>query len=136
MRKLSLALAFVAALSLCLPWPPARAENTVGPTNQALCNKQAQFTGTGAIAQLVAGVAGQSIFICGWHITATTGTNTFQFTFGTGSTCTSPTNLTPLLNVNSAAPSADHITAAWIGSNSGQTLCINATVTNVVGMVF
>jgi hypothetical protein len=114
---------------------PAFAENTVGPTNQIVCNKQGQLTGTGAAAQIVAAVPGQSIFICGWHVTNTAASGTFQFTVGTGATCTSPTNVTPVLSVSSTAPSADHITAAWFGSTAGQTLCINAIATSNV-MVF
>lgn len=126
-----------AALLLCLALSSAAlAENTVGPTNNIICNKQGQLTGTGATAQIVAGVAGQSIFICGWHVTNTAASGTFQFSFGTGSTCTSGTNVTPAFTVSNTAPSADHITAAWTNGAAGQTLCVNATITTVVVMVF
>jgi hypothetical protein len=115
---------------------PAFAENSVGPTNQVVCNKQALFTGTGSAAQVVAGVTGQSIFICGWHVTNTAASGSFQLLYGTGSTCTSPTNITPVLSVSNTAPSADHITAAWFNTPAGATLCSNATVTTVIVMVF
>ena len=115
---------------------PAFAENTVGPSNQVLCNKQAILIGTGAAAQIVAAVTGQSIFICGWHVTNTAASGSFQFTFGTGSTCTTPTSVTGVFSVSNTAPSADHITAAWTNGGAGQTLCLNATVTTVTGEVF
>lgn len=131
MKKLS------AALFLWLAFAGAAlAENTVGPTNSIICNKQGQLTGTGATAQIVPGVVGQSIFICGWHVTNTAASGTFQFSYGTGATCTSGTNITPNFTVSNTAPSADHITAAWSNGVAGQTLCVNATVTTVVVMVF
>lgn len=135
MRKLGLVLSLLAVLGLALPWA-VHADNSVGPTNQVICNKQGQLTGTGASAQIVPSVAGQLIYICGWHITNTAATGTFQLSFGTGATCTTPTNLTPVLAVSNTAPSADHITAAWASSIAGQTLCVNATVTTVSVLVF
>jgi len=131
MKKLSVALfLWLAFLS------PAWADQTVGPTNSIIRNKQGQLTGTGATAQIVPGVAGQSIYICGWHVTNTAASGTFQFSYGTGTTCTSGTNITPSFTVSNTAPSADHITAAWTNGGQGQTLCVNATVTTVVVMVF
>jgi hypothetical protein len=130
MKKLALLLLLLAFCS------PAWADQTVGPTNSIICNKQGQLTGTGATAQIVAAVPGQSIYICGWHVTNTAASGTFQFIFGTGATCTTPTNVTPSFTVSNTAPSADHITAAWTNGVAGQTLCVNATVTTVIVMVF
>src|SRR5258708_3318469 len=85
----------------------AQAENVVGPTNQIYCNKAASVTVAAAgTNQAIAGVAGQSIQFCGWEVTsgASAAISTFQFEYGTGSTCTSPTVFTPALNISSNAP--------------------------------
>jgi len=134
MKKLRLTLCLLATLSLSLwAWAPlpALAENAVGPTNAILCNKANSLIGTGAAASIVPGVAGQSINICGWHVTNTAATGTFQFVYGTGATCTSPTSITPVFSVSNTAPSADHISVAWFSVPAGQTVCLNATVTTV-----
>src|SRR6266478_4721048 len=64
----------------------AQAENTVGPTTQIICNKVAISTISSATTtSLVAGVAGQSIFSCGWHVTTSQAAPgiSFQFEYGT-----------------------------------------------------
>src|SRR5882724_2808536 len=106
MRKLC------AALLLLLCVSAAQAENTVGPTAQVICNKFVQTTiSSSTTTSLVAGVAGQSIFICGWHVTTTQTATfpTFQFEYGTqGGPCTTPTPVTPAFGVTNTAPSSDH----------------------------
>ena len=87
MRKLSVALFLWLAF-----FGTAWAENTVGPSAQILCNKVANVAiGPTTATQIVAGVAGQSIFICGYQVTTNSTAGTFTFIFGTGSTCTTPT---------------------------------------------
>lgn len=127
MKKLGLALSFLAALGLSLLVGPAYAENSVGPSNAILCNKVAQATiASATTTSLVAGVTGQSIFICGWHVTSILGTtSTFQFEYGTqGGPCTTPTVITPAFNVTSAAPSGDHVTYATLNAPAGAQLCV------------
>src|SRR5215467_9995537 len=104
-----LALAIWAALfSLAIWEPPLKAQ--VGPPNQILCNNTATFTGTGAAAAVATAPASQRLYLCGWHITNTAATGTFQITYGTGSNCgTNTVNVTPAMSVTSTAPSADHI---------------------------
>jgi len=61
MRKLSVALFLWLAFTTA-----AWSENTVGPSAQILCNKVANVAaGPTSATQIVAGVAGQSIFVCG-----------------------------------------------------------------------
>src|SRR5207245_10097043 len=69
----------------------------VGPPNSILCNHLAQASPTAVTSQVLSlegtptqpvlrGVAGQRIYICGWHVTATAGTaSTFQLVAGTDS---------------------------------------------------
>jgi hypothetical protein len=115
-------------LALALLGTPAWAENTVGPTNQVICNKAAQLTISSATTtSVVAGVAGQSIYTCGWHVTTTQTSTfpTFQFEYGTqGGPCTSPTVVTPAFGVTNTAPSADHISIATIQIPSGNQVCV------------
>src|SRR5258705_4401869 len=97
MKKLSVALFLWLAFS-----SPAWAENVVGPSAQVLCNRAANVAvGPTSATQIVAGVAGQSIFVCGWQITNTGATGTFTFIYGTGTTCTSPTTLVTVQSITS-----------------------------------
>jgi hypothetical protein len=103
-------------------------EAQVGPPNQILCNKGIINTANPvALTQIVAGVPGQAIAVCGWHATTTvTATNsTFQLEYGTGTNCgTNTTSLTPAINVASTAPSADHVDFAHLGLPAGASLCL------------
>jgi hypothetical protein len=139
MRNLKLLLAL---LYLCLSSVVAWAENTVGPTNNVICNKFAQATiSSAATTSLIAGVAGQSIFICGWHVTTTQTATfpTFQFEYGTqGGPCGTPTAVTPAFNVTNTAPSSDHISIATIQAPVASQFCVvsGATTTNLAIEVY
>jgi|SRR6266850_3412486 len=120
MRKLSVALFLWLAFTNA-----ALAENTVGPSAQILCNKVANVAvGPSTATSIVAGIAGQSIFICGWQITNTAATGTFSFVFGTGATCTSPTTLLTTQNVTSTAPATYNVGVAQMQVPAGATLCV------------
>jgi hypothetical protein len=134
MRKLVTALTLFLSLACAVP---ALADNTVGPTNQVICNQAAALTISSATTtSVVAGVAGKSIFICGWHVTTTQTATfpTFQFEYGTqGGPCTTPTVVTPAFGVTNTAPSADHISIATIQAPTGTQFCVvsGATTTNL-----
>lgn len=126
-------------LALALLVWGAQAQTPVGPPNQILCNKTASATiSSNTTTSLVSGVAGQSIFICGWHATSSQpagNANTFQFEFGTqGGPCSSPTTVTPALFVANTAPSADHIDYAQIQGAQGAQLCVVTTGTTTTGV--
>jgi hypothetical protein len=129
MKRLLIALGLL-ALAL-IPRADAQAP-IVGPGQFIMCPFSFQTNITSATTtQLVAGVTGQRVYVCGWHVTSISATSsTFQFEYGTGASCTTPTVLTPPFNVTSTAPSADHQTYA-IGPNggAGQTLCAVTTGT-------
>ncbi len=134
MRKLGLALSFLAALGLSLwAWTlPLRAQ--VGPANQVLCNQLVfQTASTASLATILAGVAGKTIFICGWHVTNNVATvATFQLSSGTGTNCaTTNTNITPAFNVTSSAPSTDHVEFASLSIATGNNLCIISSGTTL-----
>lgn len=140
MRKLLYSLLALAAICF-----PASAQGPiVGPGNIVLCPgvpgspvpAQATFVGSAALAQLVAGVAGKSIYICGWHITNTATTGTFLFSYGTGSNCgTGTVTILPAQSVSSTAPATDHIDYAFAQLPAGVSLCQNSTAT-VSGIVY
>lgn len=138
MRKLSLILSFLAALSLSLwAWAPLRAENVVGNPNLVQCNRTQPFTGTGAAAVVVAGTLNKTTFICGWHITNTAATGTFAITAGTGTNCgTNTVSVTPAMSITSTAPSTDHIEYAGTSAGLSADLCVSATVTTVTGIIW
>jgi hypothetical protein len=131
MRKLGLTLHILFWLA-CIA--PAFADNTVGPTNQIICNQVAQASPASATTTLlITGIAGKSIFLCGWHVTSNQATaTTFQFIAGTGATCTgTPVNLTPAFSIQSTAPSADHISIASYQVPAGFNVCLVTTGTTV-----
>jgi hypothetical protein len=136
MKKLLGILAFCALLALGPSCPKAQ---VVGPNNNIQCSQYAQFTvAVAGTSSLVNGVAQKIIYICGWHVTST-GTSTFQLEYGTqGGPCTSPTTITPALNVNSTAPTADHIDYASLNIPAGAQLCLVAAGTTVqlAGVVY
>src|SRR6516164_9702037 len=127
MKKLLLGLAL-----LC--WSaPAFAQ--VGPPNPILCNSQGQATiATATTTGVVNGVAGQRVYICGWHVTSTqAASTTFQIIQGTqGGPCGSPANLTPAFSVTSTAPSSDHVDYAQMQTTPGAQVCV-VTVGATIG---
>ena len=135
MKRLLLAL----ALSL-LPSASALSQGPiVGPGQPILCTKIVAIPAGGptTITQQVAGVAGQSISVCGWHVTNTAATGTFAFSAGTGSNCgTGTINAFPAQNVNSTAPSADHIDYAVITLPAGNALCTTFSVATIAGIIY
>jgi hypothetical protein len=121
-------------------------EAQVGPPNQILCNNLAQASPTAVTSQVLSlvgvatqpvlrGVAGQRIYICGWHVTATAGTaSTFQLVAGTDAATTpgcggTQTILTPAYTVLNTAPATDHIEYATFSLAAGQQLCVTTTGT-------
>jgi hypothetical protein len=114
-------------LGLCAP---ALAQGQLGPANQIICNQlaQATLTGTGAnvTTALVSAISGQSINICGWHVTESgTTQGTFQLEYGTqGGPCTTPTTMTPGFAVNNTAPATDHTDFSVLSTPRGVQLCV------------
>ena len=140
MHKQASYLTLLALLALLcwavLPDGPTQAQ--VGPPNNIQCNQLSNLnlTGTGSsvTTSVVAGVAGQTIVICGWHVTESgTTAGTFQLEYGTqGGPCTSPTVMSPGFSVSSTAPATDHIDYASLSvprSTAGQLnqLCVVTT---------
>jgi hypothetical protein len=138
MKKLALALGLCLALgSSALSQGPM-----VGPGQLIPCNRIGVLpAGSTGLQQVIppSGTvpAGQSVFICGWHVTNTGATGTFSASYGTGSNCgTGTTTVFPAVNVQNTAPSADHIDYAVIQLPFAQNLCINPSVATISAIVF
>lgn len=131
MRRLIIALGF--GLALCAQ---AQAQvGAIGPPPPPSCNKVAQVTGTAALAQVVAGVTGQIVALCGWSFTNTAASGTFLLATGTGSNCgTNTVNLTPALSVGATAVT-DHSQLASQNVVAGNAICVNATAT-ITGLLY
>jgi len=135
MRKWTRYLSSLALLALLcwvvLPDRPTQAQ--VGPSNQILCNKlaSATLTGTGSTVttSLMSGLTGQTIVICGWHVTESgTTSGTFQLISGTqGGPCGTPTVITPGFSVSSTAPATDHVDYASLSLPMSSQLCVVTT---------
>ena len=131
-------------------WAPTAANaQAIGGPNTIICNKTAVFSGVTGVTSLIAGVAGKTISICGWHVTSNLATAaTFQITSGTQTTTacdTDTVNITPVLNILNTAPSADHIDfaiasagAPGIGGSavSAPAICVNPSITGISGLVY
>jgi hypothetical protein len=128
-----------ALLVVLMSASPAWAQPTIiGPAQTAICN-QVQFMAVGptSITTVIPGIAGKSIFICGWHITNTGATGTFSISLGAGANCGgTPTTLIPAVNVTSTAPSADHIEYAWGQVPAGQSVCITPSVATISAVMW
>jgi hypothetical protein len=135
MRKIFLALAL--ALSALIPSAQAQGP-IVGPGNLLICPRLATLAvGPSTITQIVPAVTGQSISICGWHITNTGTTGTFSLSSGTGSNCGTGTNLfIPPQNVTSTAPATDHIDYAIFTLPISTALCITPSVATIAAVVY
>ncbi len=129
-----ISLGFLALGMLVLALFPARAENTVGPSNLIICNKTAFVSPVAAgTLGIVSGNAAQPIHLCGWEVTsAQSAVTTFQFEYGTqGGPCTTPTLITPAFDITSTAPSVDRQQYATISLPAGAQLCVVSTGTTV-----
>jgi hypothetical protein len=132
------------ALGLCLiVGPSAFSQGTiVGPGNAILCPRLATLAvGPSTITQIVPAVTGQTISICGWHVTNTGATGTFSLSYGTGSNCGTGTVLfIPPQNVTSTAPATDHIDYAFFTvpmvAGVAQALCITPSVATIAAVVY
>lgn len=137
MKRICFILWATVVMALFEPPPPAEAQ--VGTITTIRCNGVAiQAASTASLATLVAGVAGKTIHLCGWHVTSSAGTaSTFTLSSGTGTNCAS-TNvaITPAFNVTSTAPSADHNEAAWTSLAIGNNLCIVSSTTSLQVLVW
>lgn len=133
MKKLGAALLIYLGLVCAAP-----ADNTVGPTNQVICNKTAQLNaGPTTRTEMVPLVAGQTIFICGWHVTNSAAAGTFSFSSGTGTACaTGAALLLPVSNVTNTAPSADHISIATMVTPLSSAFCITPSVATISAIVY
>lgn len=131
MRNLKLLLTLLLTFTL-LCAGPAKPE-VIGTQNQVFCNQLVfQATSVASLQTILAGVNGRTIFICGWHVTATTAGGTFQLSQGTGTNCgTTNTVFTPAYGVATSAPSTDHISAASISLPLGNNLCVISSSTNL-----
>lgn len=127
-------LAFLALLGLV----NVASAQAIGPTNQIFCNKVATLAvGPSSITQIIAANAGQTISVCGWHVTNTAASGTFSFQYGTGSNCgTGTTTIIPALNVTSSAPSSDHLDYAQIGVPISNAFCVTPSVATIAVVIY
>lgn len=125
--------------------------SSAGPPNAILCNQGAQLSNanTTSIFAMVSGVAGQRVYLCGWHVTAASSNAIFQIITGTSSGSSinclggvagtgvtgavSTTTITPSLAVNNTAPATDHIDYAMVQAPTGQPLCLAVTTASSIG---
>jgi hypothetical protein len=121
-------------LLLSLLLPVGAAAQGIGPTNVLQCNKTAIASAGTTTTQLVAGIAGQVVNICGYDVSGAAA-GTFQLVYGTGGTCTSSTAITPVHTV-AAAFSSSNSTYARSSSVLGQSLCMITTGGPVAMTVF
>lgn len=126
MRKLWLGL-----LLVFLGIAPAQAQGIGG--QPLLCNQWAQASVAAGTSQMIAGVSGKVISICGF-VFSSTGTATGQLVTGTGVNCaTNQVALSAVWNVSANAPTGMTGGTATASVPQGNAICatIGTTTTNV-----
>ena len=121
-------------LTLALLLAPACASaQPIGPPNAILCNLTATSTTalSAGTTQMVTGIATARINVCGF-IFEGDGNGSAQLVFGTGSSCSSPTNVTSTITTTASSNDTYASPFAWISSALGQSLCIIVTGTTAV----
>ena len=108
---------------------PTAAQQVVGPPNAVLCNKTGITSAGAATTQSVVGVTNQLINVCGYDAGAGAAAGGFQLVFGTGATCTTPTNITGAYTLAINGFASSRSTFASASSLAGQSLCVISTGT-------
>lgn len=106
---------------------PAQAQ-WIGPPNAVMCNNLANVQAPPAApgTQIIAGIAGKTTYLCGWHVTNGSGTSqNFSFTTNTGGSCggTVTTIIGPF-STTTTSPSIDHSTYASLSVPPGVNVCV------------
>lgn len=86
---------------------------------------------TAGTTQLIAGVAGVPINLCGFKYDLNAN-GTVQLVFGTGSSCTNATNVTSNITTLVNDHIVHHLSYAYLSSAPGQSLCAIVTGTGSV----
>ncbi len=118
----------VLALLFALWLAPAHAQPVAGG-QPIICDRVAATVALAAgTTQVVAGTTGQVINYCGvaWDENAN---GTVQLVFGTGATCTSPTNISVNWTILTNGSLVNHLSYAFASSAPGQSLCAVVTGT-------
>lgn len=115
--------------------PPALSQGAGGQAVQ--CGRSLQFSlGATSITQIVAGVAGQSIHICGIVLNAGAATATYKLTVGTGTNCNANTvDITPAFSLPINGNMVMQNIYAWYSSPTGYQLCHTTTGTGPMNVV-
>lgn len=125
-------------LGLILWWQPQESgaqPTAIGPANPILCNNVIGFTATAGSVAAVPSVAGKTLVVCGWEVTAAAA-STFSFGFSTVAACASGiTNQTGTLNVNVSAVT-DHSPTAVLSYPTGTNFCATAGAAAIAGLVW
>lgn len=121
----------LALIFLLLVTVPAARSQPIG-AQPIMCDKvaigQSLIAGT---TQLIAGVPGVVINLCGFKYDLNAN-GTVQLVWGTGASCTSPTNITSNITTLTNDHIIHHLPYAYLSSLPGQSLCAVVTGTGSV----
>ena len=142
MKRWRVALTVLVLFGLAL-FPQKGDSQIVGPYAQAQCNALGSFSVTASTALVQAGVAGRTLYICGYQYTSTAAA-TASLVYGTGTTCgTGTTAITGALNVGTT-PTTDHQQYAYFSvpqiqpylTATQNSICVTTTGAAVTGHIF
>jgi hypothetical protein len=127
----------LALAALALPWPGTPAFAQGAGAQGVVCGKSQQFTlGATSITQIVAGIQGQAVHVCGVILDAGAAAATYQLTVGTGTNCNANTlNITPAWSLAANGVLVQERTLAWYSSPSGYALCHTITGTGPMNVL-
>jgi len=132
MRKITLSLLSVAGLALAgLVLSPKLAPAQQTGATEVICNKQFIVSaGATSMTQVVAGISGQSISVCGYTFNAGAAAATIQIVSGTGTNCnTGQVAITPVFSLGINGNLSFAPGRAFFSAASGAALCYVITGT-------
>lgn len=116
------------AITLLLGWAAYSLAQVGGSPNLIYCNRISASNLSAGTTEIVAGVAGRNIHVCGWTINSNTVNPTLEFAVGTGPTCTNPLPNIPTYFLGGAGTiTVNHLETAFVSLPAGLSVC--ATVT-------
>jgi|SRR5262245_10118146 len=140
MRKIGFGLLCIVLALVGLALPQSAPAQPVGPPNEIVCNKHLvlQAVGATSIQQILPGVAGQSITICGFMWNVGAAASTAALYVGTGTNCnTNQLPVTPILTLPANSTVVVKSGSGSFSSAQGNQLCYVITGTGpTAGLIF
>lgn len=132
----------LAAPTLLAAAAAAQAQPHIGvsPALMFGCNQAAYFVVTsGTTTQIVAGVANEGIYLCGFNFPTVVNAGTVSIENSPATSCSTSISASVAFNLSSFAPFVDHVPfySGMMAAPAGNNLCVvNSTTATITGFVY